>query len=50
MSRDEHASLNLRSDVHFVERSEVFGGKAVAAEMIDRIINRAGVRTLTGSS
>ena len=49
-SRYEHASLILTSNLPFSGWGSVFGGQAVAAAMIDRIVHPAGVLTLKGAS
>lgn len=49
-SRYEHASLILTSNLPFARWGDVFGDQVVASAMIDRIVHRAEVVTLKGSS
>ena len=50
LSRYEHASLILTSNLPFASWGDVFGDQVVAAAMIHRIVHHAEVITLKGSS
>ena len=49
-SRYEHASLILTSNLPFSGRGGVFGDRAVAAAMIDRVVHHADVLAMKGAS
>ena len=49
-SRYEHASIILTSNLPFAHWGDVFGDRAVASAMIDRIVHHAEVLTLKGNS